>query len=847
MKNIAELYRERFPSPTLVQREAMPLILSGKNTVVIAPTGSGKTEAALLPVLEKIHGQKGISALYITPLRALNRDIAKRVEWWCERAGITHGVRHGDTTQLERGKQSRNPPQLMILTPETLQAVLVGKVLRGHLSNVKYVIVDELHELVDSKRGAQLSLALERLGLIADFQRIGISATISDESEAGKLLCGVGREFSIASAGKKREMKIEVRKIEGSGEKAYEKIAGMLGGKQRILFVNTRSTAESLATYLNLKAEDAENIDVHHGSLAAALRINTEKEFKEGKIHTLVATSSLELGMDIGGIDEIIQFGSPRQVARMVQRVGRSGHGVERTPRGIILAPDLDDYFESVAVVNKFREGYLEERKAVRGAMDVIAHQVIGILMDCGRMERKKIYEIYSRAYAFGLSIEEFDKVLLQLEKERILFLNGEEVSFGKHGREYYFYNLTTIPKERKFALRDRITNRIIANLDEAFVATLTPGDSFSSKGKVWNVVEIGAELVAEPASHADFIVPDWVGEEIPVEWEVAQEAARVRAKELKDAPSEDEIRLEISGEIAVMHSPFGTRVNDLLARVFALRLSEKLRFEVRTVADAYRIMFKFSYPVREEYFEGLFHIHDVKLEAEQALEGSSLLRSNFLHVGRLFGMFGEQAEISDRFVRFMRETPVYEETLNAIFRKRMDVEGAKKVVDGVRTGKLKLKIEKREKLSDIALLGIARMKGGGAGGEFEPRESILKMFREEIERKHVGLKCLNCGASRKTILKNVDSSKLKCHKCGREALTLVSTKATPEEERYMAGILRSYGRRGLVALLVYGVGAKTADRVLRKLHRDEDAFYLDLIEEQKRFIKNKKYWSIRD
>ncbi|MEM4272161.1 MAG: hypothetical protein QXH30_01095 [Candidatus Bilamarchaeaceae archaeon] len=425
--------------------------------------------------------------------------------------------------------------------------------------------------------------------------------------------------------------------------------------------------------------------------------------------------------------------------------------------------------------------------------------------------------------------------------------MDGGEISFGKHGREYYFYNLTTIPKERKYALRDRITNRIIANLDEVFVATLAPGDSFSSKGKVWNVVEIGEELIAEPATHADFIVPDWVGEEIPVEWEVAQEAARLRKKELKDAPAENEIRIEIRGEIAVMHAPFGNRVNDLLARVFSMRLSEKLRFEVRAVADAYRIMFRFSYPAREEWFEGLFNIQDVKLEAEQALEGSSLLRANFLHVGRLFGMFEEGAEISDRFVRFMRKTPVYEETLNAIFRKRMDVEGAKRVVERVRSGKLKVKAEKREKLSDVALLGIARMKGDVVAGAFEPRESILKMFREEMERKRVGLKCLNCGASRKTVLKNMGEERVKCHRCGREALTLVSAKATPEEERYMAGILRSYGRKGLVALLVYGVGAKTADRILRRLHRDDDSFYLDLIEEQKKFIKNRKYWSIRD
>ena len=479
MKNsISELYRERFPEPTQVQKKAIPLILSGKNTLVVAPTGSGKTEAALLPVLEKIHGKGGFAALYITPLRALNRDICKRVEWWAEKAGITHAVRHGDTPQSERGRQSRSPPQLLIITPETLQAILVGKVLRKHLANVKYVIVDELHELVDSKRGAQLSMALERLAMVAEFQRIGISATISDEGEAGRLLCGIGREFSIASAGRKREMDISVIKSYGGEKKSFEKILGMIGEKQRIIFVNTRSTAEAMATCLNLKTKD---IDVHHGSLAAGLRINTEKEFKEGNVHTLIATSSLELGMDIGGIDEIIQFGSPRQAARMVQRVGRSGHGVGRIPKGKILAIDNDDWFEARAILEKWKEGYLEPKKAVRGAM-----------------------------------------------------------------------------------------------------------------------------------------------------------------------------------------------------------------------------------------------------------------------------------------------------------------------------------------------------------GGFEPRESMIRMFREELEKKSITLKCLNCGAARITKTGNVEE-KPKCHKCGREALAPVMKNATPEEEKYMAGILRAYGKKGLVALLVYGVGAKTADRVLRKLHREEDAFYLDV------------------
>ncbi|MBD3397882.1 DEAD/DEAH box helicase [Candidatus Micrarchaeota archaeon] len=842
-KTISELYRERFPEATAVQKKAIPLILSGKNTLVVAPTGSGKTEAAVLPVLEKIHGEAGIAALYITPLRALNRDICKRVEWWAEHAGISHAVRHGDTPQSERAKQSRKPPQLLIITPETLQAILVGKVLRKHLANVKYVIVDELHELVDNKRGAQLSMALERLGVVADFQRIGVSATISDEQEAGKLLCGVGRKFEVAAGGKRRKMDISVVKSYGGEEKAFEKLIGMIGDKQRILFVNTRSTAEAMATYLNLKTKE---IDVHHGSLAAGLRINTEKEFKKGKVHTLIATSSLELGLDIGGIDEVIQFGSPRQVARMVQRVGRSGHGVGRLPVGKIIAGDIDDYLEAKAIVDKWGEGYLEKREAVRGAMDVVGHQVVGMLMDNGKMKQEKIFRVLSRAYSFGLDKEGFEKVVEQLWREKLVLIEYGNLILRRYGREYYFYNLTTIPKERKFKLRDRITNRIIASLDEVFVVNLAPGETFSSKGKVWTVVEIEAdELIAEPAMGFDFVIPDWVGEEIPVEWEVAREVAKLREKEVKLAPKKNEIYLEIVDDVAVVHSCFGNRVNDLFARIFAKKLGERLKFEVIAVADPYRVMLKFPYPVAEEWIEGIFEMGDVGVEAERALEGSSLLRMSFLHVGRLFGLFGENAEVSSKMVRFMRESPVYEEAVEAVFRRRLDIEGAEKVVEGIRKGKYRLRVEKRKRLSMLGRVGVGRLSRGDAMGAFEPRESMIRLFREELENKKVTLKCLNCGAIRITTAGKVEEGP-KCHKCRRQALAPMMKHATKEEEKYMTGILRAYGKRGLYALLVYGVGAKTADRVLRRLHRDEESFFLDLIEEQKKFIKNKKYWSVR-
>jgi len=221
METIASLFKKRFPEPTAIQHKAMPVLLQGKNALLVAPTGSGKTEAALLPVLEMLHGKPGISCLYITPLRALNRDMKKRMDWWCDHAGITHAVRHGDTSVSERGKQRSSPPQLLIVTPETLQAILVGRVLRKHLANVKHVIVDEVHELMNNKRGTQLSMGLERLAEIAKFQRIGLSATIAKPREAGKLICG-GQEFEVIDAGKGRELDLEIIKAYG-GEKKYLK------------------------------------------------------------------------------------------------------------------------------------------------------------------------------------------------------------------------------------------------------------------------------------------------------------------------------------------------------------------------------------------------------------------------------------------------------------------------------------------------------------------------------------------------------------------------------------------------------------------------------------------------
>ncbi len=376
-EKILKLFYSRFKDFNEVQKLAIPEILKGKNTLIIAPTGAGKTEAAVLPVFHKIleikekEQPKGILALYITPLRALNRDLLDRLYWWCENLGISIAVRHGDTPQSERAKQSKKPPEFLITTPETFQILFTGKRLREHLKTIGFVIIDELHELLDDKRGVQLSLGLERLvNFAGEFQRIALSATIGDHELAAKFIFG-NRDYTIVQWYGKKKYKVEVlypeitREDEDLAKKlgwhpkvvwSIRKIKEILDSvRTAIIFVNTREIAELLASrFKRLYPEYP--IEIHHSSLSRGVRERNEKLLKEGKLKAIIATSSLELGIDIGHVDLVIQYMSPRQVTRLVQRVGRAGHKLEEESKGVIITIDPDDYFESLAIKDLIEE-----------------------------------------------------------------------------------------------------------------------------------------------------------------------------------------------------------------------------------------------------------------------------------------------------------------------------------------------------------------------------------------------------------------------------------------------------------------------------------------------------------
>lgn len=851
MMGPVELIKERFGNLTSIQEEAIPKIAEGRNVLILAPTGYGKTEAALLPVLEQIKNEKGgIAALYITPLRSLNRDLLSRFHYWCDKLEVSRDVRHGDTTQAQRAKHRKSPPQIMLTTVESLQALLMGKILRKHLSKVKFVIIDEIHDVVDNKRGAQLSMGLERLEEIAEFKRIGISATVANEFEVGKLLCGQ-RPYTVVEAGKKRKMDISVEYI-SQQEKRLERMKELAEGHRSLIFVNTRSTAEEIGSWL--KKNNA-SVEVHHGSLSKNVRVSAEDRFKAGGLNSLICTSSLELGIDIGDVDLVLQYGSPHQSFRLVQRVGRSGHSIEKLPKGIILATDFDDELESEVIRSLAENGWIENRILAKGALDVIAHQLAGLVLDFWGVTLADAHRILSRSGAYAIGYQKLRKVALQLYGEGIIFYDekdehGKDVRIRptKRTREYYFSNLSTIPKVKRYLLKDVSSNRAIASLDEDFVMNLEVGADFLSKGQAWQVVDITEEeVLASPSAGMDIAVPSWTGEEIPVPYEIAQNVGALRRMKKKNVPMPDDktIIIEIVKDIVIVHACFGHRVNEGLARLFANRISELIGESVRTVSDPYRIMIKLPFALKEKHLMTAFsNIKDVRSELERTVHNSFLMKFNFVHVGRLFGLLSEDAIVSQRFIDSMKYSVVYEEALRYIFSRYFDVEKTEDVFNKIKSKEIQLIVDEREKPSFFADIGIARASSRESVGGFEPREKMVMALKEHILSKSKKMVCMNCGATRLILLATAKDSDFKCPRCGHGSLA--PDVGTKQDKEYAAGLIRSYGKKALIALSVYGIGPATAERVLRRLHKEENSFYLDLIEAQKAFVKTKKYWKIK-
>ncbi len=879
---------------TELQLRAYEKILSGADVLIVAPTGSGKTEAAVIPIFQRIlemERKEGIVFLYITPLRALNRDMLRRLKKLAELLGITVDVRHGDTPESVRTKQSKKPPQLLITTPETFQILFLGKKLRKALKNVRFVVVDEVHELVDSERGVQLAVALERLREITRFQMVALSATVSDPERFAEFF-GSRAEVVEGDIDKEYTFKVVKPTAKHLADLAEdlnvsEELAAELKFMREVMdsvsstliFVNTRQTAEALG----VKLKKIANVEVHHGSLSREARVETEERFARGELKALICTSSMELGIDIGHVDVVIQYGSPRQVVRLIQRVGRSGHGLGRRSVGYIVASSFDDILESIAIIMRARDGKLEKPRLHMGSLDVLANQICAIALEYSRISAEKAFRIIRRSYPYrNLRYEDFDEICRYLAEIGRIFYDGYEIIARRRTRRYFYDNISMIPDEKRYRVVDVTTGRTIGMLDESFLSTFS-GEIFAMRGELWRVISVDDVVRVEPVA-AEGEIPSWVGEEIPVPFEVAQDVGRlrlfiasvIRTNGVKKAveelvscfevnehaavavvekirehinkgfavPSDSHITIEGSDGSVIVNACFGHRVNEALGRIIALLLSARRGGNVSVEVDPYRIKLSPAQPEVVEEIMLSIEPESVEFLAERALIETRLMQWKVVNAARKFGLIDKNEDLSrinlKNLVMRLRDTPVYREALREIFVEKMDVMRARDVLEKLGS---EISYSVYNALSPIALAArqhVADMLSA------KPTAAILKAFRKRIEGEICRVHCLNCGAMYSERVENF--SRASCIRCGSRMIAVYSARRKPDEFRKeelfrIANLVMSYGKKAVYALNAYGVGVETAARILSKYYSNEEEFFKALLEAERNYVRTRRFW----
>ena len=892
--------------------------------MITAPTGSGKTEAAVIPLIDKMsrmpEGEKnGIMLLYITPLRALNRDLILRLEKICASNSVSISVRHGDTTQSERAKQARKAPMFMITTPETLQSILPTKYLGKALSNVKAVIVDEIHELYQSKRGAQLSIALERLERIAPgFQRIGISATIGDVGAVCSYLFN-NREYKVAEDTKSKSMTVKVEMprsgydaelepmkkrfgLDSSSLARISTIGNYIGSsKSTILFANTRQIVESLGNRL-IYADRLKNfggIRVHHSSLDKEDRISTENAFKSGAVKSIVATSSLELGIDVGAVDLVIQYGSPRQALRLAQRVGRSGHSRFGTANGIIVATSMMDLVESSVIANRTIEKLFESFKMQEAASDVLCTQICGIALDTDGISADSLLKIVNGSFLYRqVDIKKLNELLAFMALHRLIGFDGTMITRGTRTRAYYYDHLSVIPDTKRFIVKNIIGNKIISSLDERFVtANLDEGSVFVTKGLPWKIISMDKDVISvEPSTDVDAAVPDWEGEDIPVSKGVANDVIEAVAapEKLKNVPvglsksligaisdfakeqakcyavGGTRVVIERLQDHSIMHTALGTLGNAALGRLLAYMISARTGRSIVTKISPYMVLLEVGKNIDLLHMLKSVGHKSVKSMLIGSLGETDLFRYRFINVAKTFGIVDRDASLSrsvvNRLIRLYKDTPVYEEAIRDTISNFYDLDAIVSMFEGIETGRVRLDeiaLDAPSPLSKAILASSYYAKE--LVSPLLPNSEIVGSFVDSIMSKDISLLCTYCGFKFSRELKSLREQKgISCPSCHSPMVCTYSDEYDKAVKRRIAGkklsgsdlramkdalkeadMFSTYGYRAAVALKVYGIGPRTAARALLMFRENDAKFFMDLLDEQKRFIRTRKYWTI--
>jgi ATP-dependent helicase Lhr and Lhr-like helicase len=693
---ISRWFEQRFGGPTTPQRLGWKAIRSGRHTLIAAPTGSGKTLAAFLDSLDQLlHEALTVPlpdetrVVYVSPLKALSSDIhlnlaepRREIRRLAEEMGfgvpkITAAIRSGDTPAAERAAMLKTPPHILVTTPESLYLLLTAQRSREMLRTVRTVIVDEIHAVLESRRGAHLALSLERLDHVAHapVQRIGLSATVKPIEEVGEWLVGKRETLKVKSEdngepqspvspftvhvspaiidqGHRRTLDLALE-LPGSPLEAvmsaevWQEVYGRLtdliqAHRTTLVFVNTRRLAERVSRHLAERLGEAA-VTAHHGSLAKEIRLDAEERLKAGKLKALVATASLELGIDIGHVDLVCQLGSPRRISTFLQRVGRSGHTVRGTPKGRLFPLTRDELVECTALLGEVGKGLLDRVVIRDNPLDVLAQQVVAEAA-CEDWSEERLFELVRRAYPYrDLERSEFDDVLRMLAQgfatrrgRRAALIHHDAVNGRIRGRRGARLTAITsggaIPDNADYRVVLEPEGTFLGTVNEDFAVESLAGDIFQLGNTSWRILRVQQGVVRVEDAHGQPpSIPFWLGEaparsdelslavselrreaeqrlgdrEAAIEWvtgmlgggESAPAAAHQIVEYLAESyrllgtlPTQDTLIAErffdeSGGMQLVVHAPFGSRVNRAWGLALRKRFCRQFNFELQAAA----------------------------------------------------------------------------------------------------------------------------------------------------------------------------------------------------------------------------------------------------------------------